>query len=552
MEVFTGDGEVKILCVSLLRFGDLIQHLDLVSSIRAQNENAEIHFLINDNCQSIAGLLPGTVHVFPRQVMQYHLVEETGSSLSAMKHLHEVVQTLNAENFNKIYNMTHNQLSYHLMSLLKSSEQFGARPQFAQDNLWAQYLNGPWQSSDQPNFSLVEVLARSMNLPIPALHESRPVEKIKHLVLQVLTSDQKKNWGFENFKKLIQLVRAGSSEIKISILGAPDEKEAILAGFKDLQDTAAVEFQFLKWIEVQSFLRQADLLVTGDTSILHLAAQIGTPTLSLFMGSGNIYQYSPRQKKAVVLAAQSHCYPCPASQSCEQPEHFCSQSIKIETVYNAIFEKRSESMYFVASTSTESLYFSNDSLARHLEKAVWQFWLDEKIEEVVPPYASTTKEYLNVIAENESLSSDENLKEEVIHFLRARKNENENFQLLLEEFADSFRQEAAGILGLGTESGTVMFAPKSTAPTLFLRRWRAAFLNAEYKSDYSSQLKFLLNAPVFDFRFAKQIKQATEELSQLLEIEIKILTIAENEMKERSSSYVARTGRLSSVSAEAP
>lgn len=98
--------------------------------------------------------------------------------------------------------------------------------------------------------------------------------------------------------------------------------EAIdIAGHTSLKDLAAV-------------IRKCDLFITGDTGPLHMAAAVGTPTLSLF-GPTDPRIYAPEGEQHVSLLSPAPCQLC-RKRTCD---HFvCMAQIKPELVYQKAVE----------------------------------------------------------------------------------------------------------------------------------------------------------------------------------------------------------------------
>jgi len=60
---------------------------------------------------------------------------------------------------------------------------------------------------------------------------------------------------------------------------------------------------------VAAILAELDVLVTGDTGPMHLAAAVGTPLVALF-GPSNPVRYGPLADGAAVLRVDLPCSPC--------------------------------------------------------------------------------------------------------------------------------------------------------------------------------------------------------------------------------------------------
>jgi lipopolysaccharide heptosyltransferase II len=118
-------------------------------------------------------------------------------------------------------------------------------------------------------------------------------------------SIREKQWGSVKFRELVG--RLAAAEIKVVIVGGEDccrAGEEIagdglalnLAGRASLSETAAL-------------LGKGRVLVSGDSGLLHIAAGLGRPTVSLF-GPSDPGKWSPKGERHVVFGAHLPCAPC--------------------------------------------------------------------------------------------------------------------------------------------------------------------------------------------------------------------------------------------------
>jgi len=94
--------------------------------------------------------------------------------------------------------------------------------------------------------------------------------------------------------------------------------------------------------ELLALLQACHLVVSNDTSVMHLAAAVGTPVVALF-GPTSPRQYGPGNPDDLVFYRDLYCSPCLTNYNlkvsyCSDP--VCLRSITSEQVLEAI-EKRS-------------------------------------------------------------------------------------------------------------------------------------------------------------------------------------------------------------------
>lgn len=142
-----------------------------------------------------------------------------------------------------------------------------------------------------------------------------------------------KRWGEDRFRLVAEALSVLG--IKIVVVGGKEDRqqgEAIvsgglglnLAGLTSLPETAAV-------------IQKSALLLSGDSGVLHIAAGLGVPTVSLF-GPGRVEKWAPRGEKHVVINKGLPCSPCTFYGN-TPPCPFdvkCMKDITVDEVVNAV------------------------------------------------------------------------------------------------------------------------------------------------------------------------------------------------------------------------
>ena len=113
-----------------------------------------------------------------------------------------------------------------------------------------------------------------------------------------------RRWGAERFAEVARYLIANGYEV--IVVGGQEERCAgnviieaggeNLAGMTNLAETAAV-------------MLRSNLVISGDTGVLHIAIGLGVPTVSLF-GPGIATKWAPRGDKHIVLNRKLFCSPC--------------------------------------------------------------------------------------------------------------------------------------------------------------------------------------------------------------------------------------------------
>ncbi|HBG05006.1 MAG: lipopolysaccharide heptosyltransferase I [Geobacteraceae bacterium GWC2_58_44] len=148
-------------------------------------------------------------------------------------------------------------------------------------------------------------------------------------LFQCGASWQTKLWSDESWTALGRAVLESFPEASILFPWSdPAEKEAvtgITAGIG--RGARVIERYTLKGLA--ALLKKVDLVVGGDAGPLHLAAAVGTPTVSFYRAS-DARRSGPRGERHVVIQSPMHCARCLRNR-CDKDLQ-CRDTVKVESV----------------------------------------------------------------------------------------------------------------------------------------------------------------------------------------------------------------------------
>jgi ADP-heptose:LPS heptosyltransferase len=165
--------------------------------------------------------------------------------------------------------------------------------------------------------------------------EELPRESAKLVVLHPGTGGKRgwqREWPIERFAELSRWLRS-SFKAKVAVSGAGAYEEALCAEIPS--DESCVNTGLKSLVRT---LCRADLLVCGNTGVMHLAAGLGTPVLALH-GPNPHVKWGPLGPQARVLLAKVSCSPClnlGFEFGC--PQRPCMESISVDESMHAAKE----------------------------------------------------------------------------------------------------------------------------------------------------------------------------------------------------------------------
>jgi ADP-heptose:LPS heptosyltransferase len=356
---------MKILVVNLLRLGDVISMAPALKALRMSHPAAQIDLLVNSGVEIVAPIIPGIgrVHMFERNRMQAALIDGTRPMFESFDVLCQLVDRLSEENYDVLYNFTHNRLSGWLCGLIPADKKIGLALDgtggVSFGSSWFRHLNQQ-VDFEEPQcfhhsdifFAAVGGLATQRELP---LSDSRVLDGVlcetengreeanallasgknypRAILMQISTSDKKKEWGDQQFRTLARRILSRHNDAAIFVLGAPNEELRVQSFCQSVEGDQDRLIPAICSLEaVVSLLECADLLITGDTSIKHIASASTARVIELAVGSSDPFRTGPWKSGDVVIASREACRPCGHSEACHRDAHYCATTIDVEEV----------------------------------------------------------------------------------------------------------------------------------------------------------------------------------------------------------------------------
>jgi ADP-heptose:LPS heptosyltransferase len=157
--------------------------------------------------------------------------------------------------------------------------------------------------------------------------EVREVRGVFNLILHPKSKGSAREWGLDNFSKLIGLLP--EDKFRISVTGTKEEG-ALMKDFLDQHRNRINDMTGkLSISELLAFINSCDGLVAASTGPLHIAAALGKRAIGIYAPMRPIFpeRWAPLGKNATYLVLDSECEDCRKSGDCE-----CIRTITPEQV----------------------------------------------------------------------------------------------------------------------------------------------------------------------------------------------------------------------------
>jgi heptosyltransferase-1 len=339
---------MRVLIVKVSALGDVVHALPVLAWLKSADPGMEIDWLVEE---SFAPLLE--VHPMIRRV--HRLATKAWRRQgwrAALRGLSSMARTLRAESYDVVLDLQGNIKSGVFTRLAGAPRRVG----FARDGVreWPNLLATSQRVPLSPGH--YHVSERSLALakaafprgsasllsgPLPvdgqaAAAVQRRLEELglaegKLVVLHYGTTWTTKLWPLTSWRKLaLALCRKGLRPVLT--WGNDAELEAATSV------AAACDGQAIVWPrgslpELVALLARVGLVVGADTGPVHIAAAVGTPTVSLYRVT-DARRNGPRGERHRLLQAPLDCSPC-LRKSCSRDQE-CGDSISVDAVMAAI------------------------------------------------------------------------------------------------------------------------------------------------------------------------------------------------------------------------
>lgn len=318
----------KILIIRFSSIGDIVLTSPVIRCISKQVQDVEVHFLTK---QSFASIVEANPYV--KKVYAIH------------KQVSEVMPLLKSENYDFVVDLHHNLRSWQVMLQLNTAHQSFPKlnyekwllVQFKLNKLPATHIVDRYMTAAAPLH--VNNDLQGIDFFIPTKHEvalsSLPENFRKGYVALVI--------GAQHFTKRLP------NHKLIALCNQMHLPVVLIGGKDDYANAAAIENQCGNLVfnacgqynlfQSASLIRQASLVITHDTGMMHIAAAFQKKTISVWgntVPEFGMYPYLPMHAERSYMAEVKNlnCRPCSkiGKTACPKGHFKCMEEIDIDII----------------------------------------------------------------------------------------------------------------------------------------------------------------------------------------------------------------------------
>ena len=172
------------------------------------------------------------------------------------------------------------------------------------------------------------------------LTEEGVTDNDRLLAINLGTTWMTKQWRVENFDKVIEQILERLPNIRIVLVGS--SAELSLAENMKFSGSTINLIGKTDLLQLGALLELCDVCLTCDSGPMHIAAAVGTPTVSLF-GATSPVRHRPYGSGHRIIEKPVACRPC-YNRSCNRKDtrFLCMKEIAVDEVTETLVEKLSE------------------------------------------------------------------------------------------------------------------------------------------------------------------------------------------------------------------
>lgn len=147
-----------------------------------------------------------------------------------------------------------------------------------------------------------------------------------------------KRWPPEHFASLADRLSAEFGATVVFTGQGEDERQLIESARACMQRPGINACNRFSITQLAAFLERCHFTVSNDTSVMHLAALVGTPVVAMFGPTAPLH-YGPRGERNLIFYRDLYCSPCLTNYNLKQSrcvDPICIRQIMPDTVFSAI------------------------------------------------------------------------------------------------------------------------------------------------------------------------------------------------------------------------
>lgn len=336
--------KTRTLClVQVTRLGDLIQTVQACEGLKENVPGLRLVLVAREKfAKPLDFLLKRTFdEIYYLNFKEAFVKNNDPESLTG--YLKTFVNTVSSHRIDALLNLSFSNTANYLCSLIKAENKLGTyfnlNHEIVVYDPWSQYLYSNVLGGSFNTFSLVDLYKKIIGNTFTRKEIQAKKETSLSIIIHPFASLDKKHWKPSKWKEVIYKLLKNNSDLKIKIVGSPNEKKMSEDIYQDpiikpfhgqLENlTGKTNIQ-----ELYKTLERSTHFIGHDSMVSHLAKVANLPTLTFALGTVRPEETLPYGEYSFVVSPKTSCFPCFPDEACSFYQ--CHADISYQAAYELI------------------------------------------------------------------------------------------------------------------------------------------------------------------------------------------------------------------------
>ena len=322
---------MNILIIRFSSIGDIILTSAFIRQVRKTYPEAQIDYVIKKSFLQLIQYNPHINHIY---------TYDSATKLSGLKALRN---TLKTTGYDFIFDLQNNFRSNFILKAFPRSHKGQidklkvkrALLVYLKINRYGKILPVPLRYLKTAESALVNDDGLGLEL-FPGDNSNPPLIEGDYIAIAPGAAHFTKRWPTGNFKSLIEKILK-KFPYKIVLLGGKEDSEAFTS--LEISDKIINFTGRLSLLESAAAIKNAKLLISNDSSLMHMATAVGTPVLAIFGSTSEELGFFPFRGQSMVVQNNGlWCRPCThiGRERCPLGHFKCMKEITADDLFNGL------------------------------------------------------------------------------------------------------------------------------------------------------------------------------------------------------------------------
>ncbi|HIJ88076.1 MAG TPA: lipopolysaccharide heptosyltransferase I [Desulfuromonadales bacterium] len=342
---------MRILIVKISAMGDILHALPVLDYLKQASPGCEIDWIVEE---AFADLLRGNPLISQIHSVRFKSWKRAPFALTTIREILAVRRGLTQRSYDLVIDIQGNIKSGIVAWLSGCCQRVGFSRTAAQESLNALFINREIATKPEDlhiTDQYLRIAEASFDLPFSGLQlhtnvcatheEERAAETLVKsyctgyplILIHTGTTWQTKFWHEAGWIELGRKIFSAFPDAVLLFSWGNESERSAVERITNALGRQSVQLEKLSIMRLAALVKKVNLVIGGDTGIVHLAAAAGTATVSYYRAS-NGRRSGPRGEKHAIIQAPMPCTHCFRTR-CEKDEE-CRESITSDVLLQAM------------------------------------------------------------------------------------------------------------------------------------------------------------------------------------------------------------------------